>query len=120
MKSNVLSFLLAVSLISSAVPAADTVVAAPPKTPQEEQKLLRVPAGFEVQLVASEPDIHKPINMAFDDRGRLWITDTVDYPFPAPEGATPADSVKILEDFDDSGKARKITTYADKLDNPHV
>jgi putative heme-binding domain-containing protein len=118
MKINVLRCLLSLLVVAPALRAADTVVSTPPKTPEEEQKLLRVPAGFEVQLVASEPDIHKPINMAFDDRGRLWITDTVDYPFPAPEGATPADSVKILENFDDTGKAKKITTYADKLDIP--
>lgn len=98
--------------------AADSVVAAGPKSAADEQKLLRVPAGFEVQLVAAEPDIHKPINLAFDDRGRLWVTDTVDYPFPAPEGATPNDSVKILEDFDENGKARKITTFADGLEIP--
>jgi putative heme-binding domain-containing protein len=97
---------------------ADSVVSAGPKSPLEEQKLLHVPPGFEVQLVASEPDIHKPINMAFDDRGRLWVTSTTDYPFPAADGATPADTVKILDDFDDTGKANKITTFADKLEIP--
>ena len=55
----------------------------PPRTPEEEQKALHVPPGFEIQLVAAEPDIHKPLNLAFDDRGRLWVTDTVEYPFPA-------------------------------------
>src|SRR4051812_44784129 len=58
--------------------AAESVVAAGPKSAADEQKLLRVPPGFEVQLVASEPDIHKPINLAFDGRGRLWVTDTLD------------------------------------------
>src|SRR4051812_38740299 len=112
MKTHIVNCVLAgIALFSPSGYGADTVVLAPPKTAQEEQKLLRVPEGFEVQLVASEPEIHKPINMAFDDRGRLWITDTLDYPFPAPEGATPADSVKILEGFDETGKASKITTY---------
>ena len=55
------------------------------KDPAEELKAFHLPPGFEVQLVASEPDIHKPINIAFDDRGRLWVTDTVEYPFPAAE-----------------------------------
>ena len=44
------------------------------------------PPGFEIQLVAAEPDIHKPMNIAFDDRGRLWVTETVEYPFPADRG----------------------------------
>jgi len=100
------------------LPAAELVVPAPPKTPEEEREALHVPPGFEVQLVASEPEIHKPINIAFDDRGRLWVTDTVEYPFPAPEGARTRDTVKILEDFDETGKARKITTFADNLNIP--
>ena len=88
------------------------------KDPADEQKALHVPPGFEVQLVASEPDIHKPINIAFDDRGRLWVTDTVEYPFPAPDGAKTRDTLKVLEDFDENGKARKITTFADNLNIP--
>lgn len=86
--------------------------------PADEQKLLHVPPGFEVQLVACEPDIHKPININFDDRGRLWVTDTVEYPFPAAEGAKTRDTVKVLEDFGPDGKARKITTFADNLNIP--
>ncbi len=56
-------------------------------------------AGFEIQLVASEPEINKPLNLAFDDRGRLWVTSTVEYPYPAKEGTRPRDSVKILSNF---------------------
>src|SRR5207253_2838151 len=66
---------------------------------------------------AAEPDIHKPINMNFDDHGRLWVTDSVEYPF-ASKGAKPRDSVKILEDFGPDGRARKVTTYADGLNIP--
>jgi putative heme-binding domain-containing protein len=109
---------LATLLSAIAARAAQTIVDAPPKEPAEERAAFHVPPGFEVQLVASEPDIHKPINIAFDDRGRLWVTDTVEYPFPAPEGAKTRDTVKILEDFDATGKARKITTFADNLNIP--
>ena len=51
-----------------------------PLTPKQEQQSFTLPAGFEIQLFASEPEIAKPLNMAFDDRGRLWITNTVEYP----------------------------------------
>ena len=98
--------------------AAKTIVDDPPREPQDERQALHVPPGFEVQLVASEPDIHKPINIAFDDRGRLWVTDTIEYPFPAAEGAKTRDTLKVLEDFDENGKARKITTFADNLNIP--
>jgi hypothetical protein len=45
-----------------------------PRSPQEQRKLFHLPPGFEIQLVACEPDIKMPINMAFDARGRLWVT----------------------------------------------
>ncbi len=90
----------------------------PHRTPEDERKALHVPSGFEIQLVAAEPDIQKPLNLAFDDRGRLWVTDTVEYPYPAKEGTKPRDTVKILADFRPDGKARSITTFADGLNIP--
>ncbi len=64
----------------------ENVSSLPPRSPEEERKALHLPPGFEIQLVAAEPDIHKPLNIAFDDRGRLWVTDTLEYPFPEAAG----------------------------------
>jgi putative heme-binding domain-containing protein len=96
----------------------ESVSSLPPRSATEEQKALHVPPGFEIQLVATEPDIHKPLNLAFDDRGRLWVTSTVEYPYPAPAGTRPRDTVKILSDFQPDGRARKIETFADGLNIP--
>ena len=68
--------------------------------------------------MASEPEINKPLNLAFDDRGRLWVTSTVEYPYPAKEGTRPRDSVKILSDFRADGRAQKVETFADGLNIP--
>ncbi|GBD35845.1 hypothetical protein HRbin36_00960 [bacterium HR36] len=87
-------------------------------SPQEEQNRFRLPPGFAIQLVASEPDIQKPINLAFDARGRLWVSHTVEYPFPASDPATARDGITILEDFGPDGRARKITRFADQLNIP--
>ena len=57
--------------------------------------------------MAAEPDIHKPLNIAFDDRGRLWVTDTLEYPFPKPPGTPGRDTVKILSDFRPDGRAAR-------------
>ena len=54
-----------------------------PLTPEQERAGLHVPPGFTVQLFASEPMINKPINMAFDARGRLWLSSTVEYRYAA-------------------------------------
>jgi putative heme-binding domain-containing protein len=88
-----------------------------PRTPAEEKKLFKLPPGFEAQLVASEPDIAKPINLAFDARGRLWVTSSVEYPFPAQDRQG-RDAIHILEDFAPDGRARKISTFANDLNIP--
>ena len=86
--------------------------------PDEERLKLRVPPGFEMQLFAAEPAIQKPMNITFDARGRLWVTDTVEYPFPASGATKPRDTVKVLEDTDGDGRADKITTFVDGLNIP--
>jgi putative heme-binding domain-containing protein len=97
-------------------------------TPEQEQTKLHAPDGFTVQLFASEPMINKPINMAFDARGRLWVSSTVEYPYAAAkdrwsdaQGSHVKDSrdaIKILEDTDGDGKADKVTDFADGLNIP--
>lgn len=97
-------------------------------TPEEERAKLHVPEGFEVQLFASEPMINKPINMAFDTKGRVWVSSTVEYPYSAAkdrwedEKGTRVrgsrDAIKILEDTDGDGKADKVTTFVDGLNIP--
>ncbi len=69
------------------------------RTPEAERAGFHLPPGFVIELVASEPQIGKPMNLAFDARGRLWVSSTVEYPFPAAEGTTPRDRVLILSDF---------------------
>jgi putative heme-binding domain-containing protein len=96
----------------------ENVSSLPPRTPEDERKALHLPPGFEIQLVASEPDIHKPLNLAFDDLGRLWVTDTLEYPFPRPPGTPGRDTVKILSDFRPDGRAGRIQTFADGLNIP--
>src|SRR5215212_8790693 len=50
-------------------------------TPEQERAAFHLPPGFEIQLFATEPQINKPINMAFDARGRLWVSSNVEYPY---------------------------------------
>ncbi|WP_341840181.1 PVC-type heme-binding CxxCH protein [Chitinophaga caseinilytica] len=87
--------------------------------PGESNKLTQVPTGFEIQLFAQEPDITKPIAMAWDERGRLWIVETVDYPNDFVEtDSTANDRIKICEDTDGDGRADKFTVFADSLNIP--
>lgn len=116
--------------LSAALHAADTRLVRETEalSPAEEQTKLHVPPGFEVQLFASEPQINKPINMAFDARGRLWLSSTVEYPYAADKARwsdaqgtrvkDSRDAIKILEDTDGDGKADKVTDFADGLNIP--
>src|SRR5215471_2602849 len=87
-----------------------------PYSPQEAVRKMTVPEGFTVELVASEPDIVNPIGMSFDDRGRIWITESVEYPRkPAGVGR---DRVRIIEGTRSDGRAEKVTVFAEGLNIP--
>lgn len=88
-------------------------------TPSESNKLTSVPVDFEIKLFASEPNITNPIAMAWDERGRLWVVESVDYPntFKETDGAA-NDRIKICEDTNGDGVADKFTVFADKLNIP--
>ena len=88
-----------------------------PLSPEEERKTFRVPDGFEVTLFASEPDIQKPMNMAFDAQGRMWVSGSNDYPFPNLDGDA-TDSIRVLEDTDGDGRADKFTTFVEGITIP--
>ncbi len=87
------------------------------RSPARQQTGFQLPPGFEIQLFAAEPDIAKPLNMAFDDRGRMWLTHTYEYPFADTTGAG-KDRISILEDTNGDGRADKFTVFADSLNIP--
>lgn len=90
-----------------------------PLTPEESKKLIQVPAGFDLELYASEPEIINPIAMNWDERGRLWVVETVDYPNTVRnDKGTGDDRIKICEDTDGDGKADKFTVFAENLNIP--
>src|SRR5262245_12686102 len=99
-------------------PPSPHVASTPPLSPQEQIKKMHVPPGFEIQLVAAEPDIDKPMNIAFDAAGRLWVTGSREYPYPATPDRKPKDRLSILSDFAPDGRAKKIVTFADDLNIP--
>ena len=53
-----------------------------PLSPEESVGKMRLPEGFRIELVASEPEIIKPINLNFNTAGQLLVTQSVEYPFP--------------------------------------
>jgi putative membrane-bound dehydrogenase-like protein len=98
---------------------------------------MRVPEGFRAQVFAAEPDIRQPVAACFDERGRLWVIEYLQYPKPAglkpvsvdqylrteydrvppppPHGPRGADRIKILEDSDGDGRADRVKTFVEGL-----
>ena len=84
----------------------------------ESVKHMVTPVGFELKLFVSDPEIGKPLAMNWDERGRLWICETVDYPNELQKPGAGRDRIRICEDTDGDGKADKFTIFADKLSIP--
>ncbi len=102
-------------------------------SPADALRRMRVAEGFEVKLVASEPNIRQPVTMSFDARGRMWVVQYLQYPNPAglkalsvdqylrtkydrvpeppPRGPKGADKVTICEDTNADGVADKFTDF---------
>ena len=89
-----------------------------PLDPEESLKHAVTPVGFKLELFASEPDIGKPLAMNWDERGRLWVCESIDYPNDLRDPDTGNDRIRICEDTDGDGKADKFTVFAEKLSIP--
>ena len=94
---------------------------------------MKVADGLEVKLVASEPEIRQPLTMSFDDKGRMWVIQYLQYPAPAglkpvkvdqylrtvydripeppPKGPKGVDRITILSDPDENGHFRKAKDF---------
>jgi putative membrane-bound dehydrogenase-like protein len=105
--------------------------------PQEAAGRMTVPEGFEVTLFASEPLVRQPVAMEFDDRGRMWVIQYLQYPNPEglervevdrysrtvydrvpeppPHGPRGADRITILEDTTGDGVADSAKDFVDGL-----
>jgi len=82
---------------------------------------LKVPAGYKIELFASEAeftDLANPVQMSFDNKGRLWVATMPSYPHYKPGDAKPNDKLLILEDTNNDGKADKQTVFVDGLHLP--
>jgi putative membrane-bound dehydrogenase-like protein len=90
-----------------------------PLDPAESLKHLVTPKELEPRLFVAEPELGgKPIFMTWDERGRLWVCETYDYPNELQPKGEGRDRIRICEDTDGDGRADKFTVFAEKLSIP--
>lgn len=108
-------------------PFAELVRTTEPLSAVEEAKKFHLPPGFSIDLIASEPVVNKPMNLAVDEKGRLWVTSSAEYPWAVkkenwrtPEGLLESSKDKILvfSDSNGDGIPDKPTVFADNLNIP--
>ncbi len=84
-------------------------------SPIEQMAAFKVADGFDINLFASEADgIVKPVQMRWDDQGRLWVICIPTYPHIEP-GKRPGDYILVCEDTDGDGRADKFDRFAEGL-----
>jgi putative membrane-bound dehydrogenase-like protein len=88
----------------------------PARSPQEAARAMTVPPGFTVEVVASEPNLVNPVAMTFDERGRIWVTESLEY--PRSSAGAGRDRIKLMEDTDGDGAMDKFTIFAEGLNIP--
>ncbi len=106
-------------------------------SPAEAQRRFKMAEGFEVELYAAEPLVRQPVTMTFDDRGRMWVIQYLQYPSPAglqpvevdrylrtkydrvpeppPHGPVGKDKITILEDTDGDGRVDQAKDFVGGL-----
>ena len=83
--------------------------------PHKALEAIELPDGFEVTLFAHEPDVHQPIAMTFDSKGRLWVVENYTYSDRKENFNNELfDRVVIFEDEDNDGKFDKRKIFWDK------
>ncbi len=88
---------------------------------QEALEKLQVAPGYKIELFASErefEDLANPVQLSFDNQGRLWVATMPTYPHWRPGDDRPNDKLLIFEDTDGDGRADRQTTFADSLHLP--
>lgn len=109
--------LLAVTVVFKAS-AIDAFPRVPPTPPEKAEATFEVLHGFRMELIAAEPLVASPVDLAYDEEGRAYVVEMRDYPFPEEKNAPPTEfpgTVRLIEDTDGDGKFDRSTIFADTL-----
>jgi putative membrane-bound dehydrogenase-like protein len=98
------------------VPYHQTSEPGPALSPADAIAHMKLPPGFKVTLVASEPDVVNPTAFTFDDRGRIFVTESVEY--PRESAGLGKDKIIVLESTKHDGHFDHVSTFKEGLNIP--
>jgi putative membrane-bound dehydrogenase-like protein len=84
-------------------------------TPEDSMKAMRLSDDFHVELFAAEPQVMSPVDMAFDESGKVYVAEMMDYPDDPLPGKPILSRIRLLEDTNGDGKIDKTTVFADHV-----
>ena len=67
-------------------------------SPQDSLKAMHLHGDFHVELFVSEPEVMSPVEMAFDENGKIYVAEMLDYPDDPPAGKPARSRIRLLED----------------------
>jgi putative membrane-bound dehydrogenase-like protein len=88
---------------------------ASPLSPGEAVKHFQLDPACRIELAAAEPEVVDPVDIRFDEDGRMWVVEMRDYPHGPPPGEPGRSQIKVLEDRDGDGRYETAIVFADKL-----
>jgi len=86
-----------------------------PTEPSAALETLHVIDGFRAELVASEPHVVDPVEIAFDESGGIYVAEMLDYPFDPESGEQPRSRIRYMMDEDGDGVVDDAVIFADNL-----
>jgi glucose/arabinose dehydrogenase/mono/diheme cytochrome c family protein len=93
-----------------------------PQSPEQALRSFRLPKGYRLEVVASEPMISEPSTIAWDGNGRMYVAQLETYmqTIDAQGQDEPRSRIMRLEDTDNDGKMDKSFVFIDKLLSPRM
>ena len=98
------------------LPHAQKTRPGPALTPDEAVSKMVLPPGFKLECIAAEPVVINPTAFTFDERGRIWVCESIEY--PRADAGPGKDHIKMLESTKGDGKFDKFTIIKDGLNIP--
>lgn len=84
-------------------------------TAQESLAKMHLSEDFNVEVFLSEPQVMSPVEMVFDENGRVYVAEMLDYPDDPPPGKPARSRIRMLEDNDGDGKYERAVIFAEQV-----